>query len=135
MSASGQTANRQIARAAGTVMLAFIASNLVGLARQILMANAFGTQAGMDAFSAANRVTETLFYLVAGGALASAFIPTFTAILTQGDRQRAWRLASAIANLILVILILLSILAAIFAPWIVHNILPPALPVIPIRKR
>jgi putative peptidoglycan lipid II flippase len=125
MSASAQTANRQIARAAGTVMLAFIASNLVGLARQILMANAFGTQAGMDAFSAANRVTETLFNLVAGGALASAFIPTFASILTQGDRQRAWRLASAIANIILVILILLSILAAIFAPWIVRNILAP----------
>lgn len=125
MSSSGQTANRQIARAAGTVMLAFIASNLVGLARQILMANAFGTQAGMDAFSAANRVTESLFNLVAGGALASAFIPTFTGLLTQGDRQRAWRLASAIANLILLILILLCILAAIFAPWIVRNILAP----------
>jgi putative peptidoglycan lipid II flippase len=125
MNASAQTANRQIARAAGTVMLAFVASNLVGLARQILMANEFGTQAGMDAFSAANRVTETLFNLVAGGALASAFIPTFTSILTQGDRNRAWRLASAIANLILLSLILASILAWIFAPWIVQNILAP----------
>jgi putative peptidoglycan lipid II flippase len=106
-------------------MLAFVASNLVGLVRQILMANAFGTQAGMDAFSAANRVTETLFNLVAGGALASAFIPTFTALLTQGDRQRAWRLASAITNLILAVLTLLCILAAIFAPWVVRHILAP----------
>jgi putative peptidoglycan lipid II flippase len=125
MSASGQAANRQIARAAGTVMLAFIVSNLVGLARQILMASAFGTQAGMDAFSAANRVTETLFNLVAGGALASAFIPTFTALLTQGDRRKAWRLASAITNLILLVLTLLCVLAAVFAPWIVRNILAP----------
>jgi putative peptidoglycan lipid II flippase len=125
MSVSGQAATRQIARAAGTVMLAFVASNLVGLARQILMANAFGTQAGMDAFSAANRVTETLFNLVAGGALASAFIPTFTALLTQGDRRRAWRLASAITNLILLVLILLCILSAVYAPWIVRNILAP----------
>jgi putative peptidoglycan lipid II flippase len=125
MSASGQAANRQIARAAGTVMLAFVASNLVGLARQILMANEYGTQAGMDAFSAANRVTETLFNLVAGGALASAFIPIFTAVLAQGDRRRAWRLASAITNLILLVLVLLCILAAVFAPWIVRNILAP----------
>lgn len=125
VSASSPAANRQIARAAGTVMVAFVFSNLVGLARQILMANVFGTQAQMDAFSAANRVTETLFNLVAGGALASAFIPTFTALLTQGDRQRAWRLASAVANLILLILILLSLLAAIFAPWIVRNVLAP----------
>jgi putative peptidoglycan lipid II flippase len=125
MSASGQTANRQIARAAGTVMLAFIASNLVGLARQILMASVFGTQAEIDAFSAANRVSETLFYLVAGGALASAFIPTFTGLLTHGERQRAWRLASAIANLISLILIILCILVAIFAPWVVRYILAP----------
>jgi putative peptidoglycan lipid II flippase len=125
MSTSGQSANRQIARAAGTVMLAFVASNLIGLARQILMAGVFGTQAGMDAFSAANRVSETLFNLVAGGALASAFIPTFTGLLTRGDRQRAWRLASATANLILLILILACILAAVFAPWIVRNILAP----------
>jgi putative peptidoglycan lipid II flippase len=125
MDKPGQTANRQIARAAGTVMLAFVASNLVGLARQILMASAFGTQAGIDAFSAANRVSETLFNLVAGGALASAFIPTFTGLLTQGERQRAWKLASAIGNLILLSLIVLCALAAIFAPWIVRNILAP----------
>jgi len=125
MTLNGQSANRQIARAAGTVMLAFIASNLVGLVRQILMAGAFGTQAGIDAFSAANRVSETLFNLVAGGALASAFIPTFTALLTRGDRQRAWQLASAIANLIILVLVLACILAAVFAPWIVSNILAP----------
>ncbi|NMC14412.1 MAG: hypothetical protein GYA34_16195, partial [Chloroflexi bacterium] len=68
---AGDNANRQIARAAGTVMAAFILSNLTGLIRQILVANAFGTGSEMEAFNAANRVAETLFNLVAGGALAS----------------------------------------------------------------
>jgi putative peptidoglycan lipid II flippase len=119
------SADRQIARAAGTVMAAFILSNLAGLVRQILVADAFGTGLEIDAFNAANRVSETLFTLVAGGALASAFIPTFTGLLTHKKRSRAWRLASAIVNLILLISASLGVLAAIFAPQIVRYILAP----------
>lgn len=125
MSVTAGAANRQIARAAGLVMAAFILSNLIGLVRQVVVLNAFGTSAAMDAFNAANRVSETLFNLVAGGALASAFIPTFTGLLTADDRQGAWRLASAIANLILVVLAALGALAAIFAPLVVRYLLAP----------
>jgi peptidoglycan biosynthesis protein MviN/MurJ (putative lipid II flippase) len=59
------TANRQIARSAGTVMIALLLSNLINLASLILNATTFGTQAEMDAFLAANRVSETLFLLMA----------------------------------------------------------------------
>ena len=123
MTNSAENSNRQIARAAGTVMAAFVISNLTGLLRMILVARAFGTGAEVDAFSAANRVSETLFALVAGGALSSAFIPTFTGLLAKGERKDAWRMASAVANLVLVILILLAALAAIFAPQVVRYLL------------
>jgi len=106
-------------------MLAFILSSVIGLIRQILVANAFGTQSDIEAFNAANRVSETLFNLVAGGALASAFIPTFTGLLTQKQRSEAWRLASAIFNLILLIISLACLLAAFFAPQIVRYVLAP----------
>jgi putative peptidoglycan lipid II flippase len=79
----------------------------------------------MDAFLAANRVSETLFVLMAGGALGSAFIPTFTGLLTKGERNPAWKLASAIANLVLLILILAAGLAAIFAQPLVRYVLAP----------
>lgn len=125
MDTSNGGANRQIARAAGAVMAAFILSNLTGLARQVVVLNAFGTSGEMDAFNAANRVSETLFNLVAGGALASAFIPAFSSLLAKDDRRGAWRLASAIANLILVILSLVAALAAVFAPPIVRYLLAP----------
>ncbi len=119
------SANRQIARAAGLVTAAFVLSNIAGLARQILVANAFGTSAPMEAFNAANRISETLFNLVAGGALGSAFIPAFTALLTKEKRQEAWKLASSIFNLILIILTLLAALAAVFAPQIVRHVIAP----------
>lgn len=106
-------------------MLAFALNNLVGLARQVIVLDAFGTSGDMDAFLAANRVSETLFTLVAGGALASAFIPTFTSLLVKDDQRGAWKLASAIANLILLILSIAAMLAAIFAPFIVRYLLAP----------
>jgi len=113
------TANQQIARAAGTVMFAFIISNLVGLARGIVITKAFGTSAQLDSFNATNRIVEVLFNLVAGGALGSAFIPTFTGFLIREDRPGAWRLASGVINLVSIALILVSVLVFIFAPLIV----------------
>lgn len=115
-------------------MAAFVLSQLTGLARWIVVFNAFGTSTEMEAFNAANRVSETLFNLVAGGALASAFIPTFTGLLTRDDRQGAWKLASAIANLALSILIAFSVLAAIFAPQIVRYVLAPGFAVDPVKE-
>jgi putative peptidoglycan lipid II flippase len=117
------------------VMAAFALNNLIGLARQIIVLNAFGTSGEMDAFIAANRVSETLFTLVAGGALASAFIPTFTSLLVKDDEQRAWKLASAIANLILLILTLLAVLAAVLAPLIVRYLLAPGFAADPAQEQ
>jgi putative peptidoglycan lipid II flippase len=117
------SANQQIARSAGKVMVALLLSNVTNLISLILNATTFGTSHEMDAFLAANRVSETLFVLMAGGALGSAFIPSFTGLLTKGQRNPAWKLASAIANLLLVLLILAAILAAIFAQPLVHYVL------------
>ncbi|HEX7557351.1 MAG TPA: murein biosynthesis integral membrane protein MurJ, partial [Leptolinea sp.] len=120
-----QSANRQIARAAGTVMAAFVLSNLIGLIRGILIMRGFGTGAEMEAFNTANRLAETLFNLVAGGALASAFVPTFTGFLARKDQAGAWRLASGIANLVIIILTIVSAVSALFAPQIVRYLLAP----------
>ncbi|MER3545302.1 MAG: murein biosynthesis integral membrane protein MurJ [Chloroflexota bacterium] len=115
----------QIARAALVIMVAYILSNLVGLARQIVVSQAFGTSAELDAYWAAFRLPDFLFTLVAGGALASAFLPTFTAALARGDRLGAWRLASAVANLVLIILICGAILLAVAAPLLVATVVAP----------
>jgi putative peptidoglycan lipid II flippase len=118
-------ANRQIARAAGTVMFALLFGQLASLARSILVAGMFGASPELDAFTAANRVSETLFLLVAGGALGSAFIPVFTGLLTRNQKESAWRLASALANAVTLVLSLLALVLAIFAPQVVRYTLAP----------
>jgi len=121
------TANRQIARAAGTVMFAILLGQITGLVRGIVVANVFGASPDLDSFYAANRVSETLFLLVAGGALGSAFIPTFTGLLAKDRKDSAWRLASALANAVTLALSLLAAVIAVFAPQVVRYALAPGL--------
>jgi putative peptidoglycan lipid II flippase len=120
-------ANRQIARAAGMVMLATVFGQIVGLARTIIVARTFGASAELDAFSFANRVSETLFLLIAGGALGSTFIPAFTGLLAKNDRDAAWKLASSLTNAVTFTLCLLAALTAVFAPQVVRYALAPGL--------
>ena len=111
---------------AGTVALAILFGQLMGLVRSILVASAFPA-AELDAFAAANRVSETLFTLIAAGALGSAFLPTFTGLLVKNDRASAWNLASSMINLVTLILSLAAVVAAWFAPEIVRYLLAPGL--------
>ena len=108
-------------------MFAILFGQLAGLARGIIVANTFGASPQLDAFFAANRVSETLVLLVAGGALGSAFIPTFTGLLAKEDKDSAWRLASSLANAVTLTLSLLAALIALFAPQVVRFALAPGL--------
>jgi len=118
-------ATRQIARAAMTVIAAYMITTPVRLLAHVLTANAFGTSPASEAFYASNRFSEILFNLVAGGALGSAFIPTITGLLAKKDQKSAWKLASALSNLVLVVLTLFSLLSIIYAREVVHYILAP----------
>ena len=124
-SSPAQSATRQIARAAVIVIAAYLFTTPIRLLATIMTAQTFGTGASSEAFFASNRFSEILFNLVAGGALGSAFIPTFTGLLAKKDHASAWKLASAITNLALLILTLLSILTIIFARQVVHYVLAP----------
>jgi putative peptidoglycan lipid II flippase len=119
------SSTRQIVRAATLVMALFLLSRIAGLAREMIIGARFGTSAEMDAYLAAFRVPDLLFQLVAGGALGSAFIPVFTGCLTRRDLTGAWRVFSAVTNLVLIVLTGLALLAALAAPWLVSTILAP----------
>jgi putative peptidoglycan lipid II flippase len=122
------TTRRQIARAAGLISVLFAASRLLGLVREMVIGAQFGTGPELDAYLAAFRLPDMIFFLVAGGALGSAFIPIFTADLARNTDQRhltAWRLASAVSNLVLLAAAFFAILAAILAQPLVSYVIAP----------
>jgi putative peptidoglycan lipid II flippase len=106
-------------------MAAFLLSRALGLGREIIIGNQFGTSRELDAYLAAFRVPDLIFQLIAGGALGSAFIPTFTGYLAQGRAREAWRLASSVANIVLAVLTASAALAAFLAPWLVRHVVAP----------
>src|SRR5262245_54451426 len=90
---TSDTQGRRIAINTLIVGGAFVLSRVLGLAREAVIAGQFGTSAQTDAYIAAFRIPDTLFLLIVGGAVGSAFIPVFTGLMTRGREERAWHLA------------------------------------------
>lgn len=114
-----------IARNTLVVAGAFGLAAVAGLFRNIVIAYEFGIGANLDAYYAAFRLPDLLFTIVAGGALATAFIPVFAEFLAHDDRAGAWRLASAITNVVVVVVSVLAVLVGITAPWLVRTFIAP----------
>lgn len=100
-----------------SLLLAFFFALDKGLAilRQVVIARQFGLSAELDAFNVANNVPDLLFALISGGALAMAFIPVLSQVLTQAGRRAAWELFSRIANLAFLVTGVLALAVAVLA--------------------
>lgn len=116
---------RSIATNTLIVMIAFAAAKVVSLAQTFIIAQVFGVGREWDAYVTANRIPDLIFTLVAGGALAHAFIPIFSGLLARGDKAGAWRTASHVINTIFLTTLVIAIVAFIAAPWLVANVTAP----------
>ncbi|GAC1648056.1 MAG: lipid II flippase MurJ [Ktedonobacteraceae bacterium] len=114
-----------IVEAAILLMLAFLASRGLGVLRQTIFNALFGVGPEASAYYAASRLPDTLFNLIAGGALTHAFIPVFLSHEKEYGRREAWRLASLVFNLMLVALTLFIFIAEFFAPNFVNTLIVP----------
>jgi len=85
-----------MARNAIIVSVAFVLSRILGLAREVILANQFGTTRTMDAYVSAFKIPDLLFMVVMSGAFGAAFIPVFAGFIDRGDTDLASRLASAV---------------------------------------
>ena len=115
---------RSVAGAAGLVAAGFIASRLLGLLRSVAIADAFGTEAELGAYFVAFRVPDLVFQLLAGAALASAFIPVFSRVVLNEGEDEGWRLASSVLNLISLATFVLAAIAFVLAPLVVPLLAP-----------
>jgi putative peptidoglycan lipid II flippase len=115
----------RIIQAAGIVGAAFIVSRLLGVVRDVVINFYYNIDSlEANAYFIANGFPEFIFYVVAGGALGSAFIPTFSAYFVRDDASGAWRLFSSIVNLIAIAATTISVVAAIFAPQLISLFYP-----------
>jgi putative peptidoglycan lipid II flippase len=116
--------SEQVARSAGVVSIAIFMSRLTGLVREMVMAQKFGAGFSYDAFLLGFRIPNLTRDLFAEGALSSAFVPTFTKYLAEGDKEGAARLSNLVATAIIAIVGLICLLGVIFAPVLVWLLAP-----------
>src|SRR5579859_5712427 len=102
---------------ANTLIVAggYFLSRVLGLIRDVVILNQFGTGASLDSFRAAFGILDLIYLIIAGGALGSAFIPVFSGLLGDEQRDEAWTFASTILNLALLAMVLACILIALLA--------------------
>ncbi len=110
---------RRILVSALIVGAGFLVSKITGILDDLILARTIGPGPELDAYYAAFGLPDLLFTLIAGGALAAAFIPVFTGFLTREDRSGAWKLFSAVTNTAFIAAAIGSGFLVIFAPWIV----------------
>lgn len=113
-----------LARAGLTLTAAFLVARVLGWLRVIVISTTFGLTRDLDAFYAAFPIPNLIFEIVAAGAIASAVIPILSGLRATGELDRAWRVASTILNLMLVLVAALGVLAALAAPLLVPLIAP-----------
>ncbi len=118
------TRQHALARAGIIVTGAFLASRFLGWVRLVVIGTVFGAEGDLDAFFAAFRLPDLMFQLVAAGALGSALIPVLTGLFATDRTEHAWRVASTIANAMLVGLVAIGVVLFVAAPLVVPAITP-----------
>lgn len=114
-----------IAEATVLLMASFFLSALLGAVRQVLFNIQFGAGLEANAYYAAFRLPDTLFSLIAGGALSSAMIPVLLSASREEGERGEWRLINLVLTVLLVVFALVVLAGEIFTPFFITRLLAP----------
>ncbi|MBW1987933.1 MAG: murein biosynthesis integral membrane protein MurJ [Deltaproteobacteria bacterium] len=114
----------KVARAAGVVGGATLASRVLGFVRDAVAAWFFGAGLAADAFFVAFRIPNLLRRLFAEGSLTIAFVPVFSQRMEDHGQQDAFAMARAGFRLLALVLAGVTVLGIVFAPQVVSVVAP-----------
>lgn len=109
-----------LAKPFSIVTLSTLASRLLGLVRDLLMAAFFGAGRVADIFFIAFMVPNLFRRLVAEGALSVTFIPVYTGVLVREGRDEAAGLASAVLAIQTFAILAVTAAGILFAPELMN---------------
>lgn len=108
-----------VGRASLLVSGLILLSRIAGFLRWMVTSHLYGASPQTDAYGAAFNIPDTLVTLIAGGALATGFVPVFTELLSRGETEAAKRTFRAMLTLLFLVLgvFTLALLALTFTDW------------------
>lgn len=107
-----------LASAALLMVVVTMFSRVAGMIQIMVIASVFGTQGDINSFWAAFTIPDLLYFLMAGGAARTAFVPVFTEYLAHGRVREAWRIFSSVFWLLAIFGGCVVLLGTVFAPQI-----------------
>ena len=117
-------AQRKLFKNASIMSVAVFLSRILGLVRDQVMAAFFGTTFINDAFNIAFNIPNLLRRLFGEGALSTAFVPIYNEMGIKRGRKYQILFAINLLCILSIILLVLSVIGMVFAPYIVKLIYP-----------
>jgi putative peptidoglycan lipid II flippase len=114
----------RVARATGMMIALVLLSRVLGVVRDIVLAYFFGQDVITDTYTAAFRVPDMLYLLVAGGALSSVFVPVFTQYINDRREDDAWRTFGSFITIVGVVAAGLVLVMEIAADFVTRLLFP-----------
>jgi putative peptidoglycan lipid II flippase len=109
-----------LSRTTAVMAVGTMLSRVTGFGRVFALAYALGFTRLTDSYNLANTAPNILYELVLGGVLSATLIPVFVDHLTNRDEDEAWRSVSAVVTAAGAVLIAISAVFALAAPWIIR---------------
>jgi len=119
----GAMAN-QLLKSTTLVSLMTFMSRIVGFIRDMVLAQMFGAGAGIDAFLLAFKIPNFMRRLFAEGAFSQAFVPVLSEYRARQDHASVKLLIEKVFGALSVVLLVVSFLGVIGAPWVVRLFAP-----------
>jgi putative peptidoglycan lipid II flippase len=118
--------NLSVGKASAILAGMIFLSRLAGFGRNLLTSHFYGSGPEADAFNAAFAVPEMMSIVIAGGALATGFVPTFSAFLAKGEYEKAKHTFASLLSILFVFaaFVTLALIGLSYTPFI--GILAPA---------
>lgn len=99
-------------------------SRIFGFLRDMVTAQLFGASAAFDAFSVAFRIPNLMRRLFAEGSFSQAFVPVLSEYQKKQSKENINQFINAVAGTLGIVLLCVTILGILFAPWIIHLFAP-----------
>lgn len=116
--------SKSLFKSTSVVVLMTTISRIFGFIRDMVTAIFFGATAGFDAFSVAFKIPNFMRRLFAEGSFAQAFVPVLSEYQKQRKPEEIQEFINAIAGTLAFILLCVTVVGVLFAPWIVRAFAP-----------
>jgi putative peptidoglycan lipid II flippase len=113
---SGETDGAGLVRSSGVVAVGTALSRITGLLRTIITAVVLGTVGVGAAYNLANNTPNMIYDLLLGGVLSATLVPVLVANRERNDDEGT----DAVLTVASVFLVVVTVVAVLVAPWIVH---------------